>query len=90
MGSFTSVPAVREDVQDADFEVGSIASRDSLLNRCIGELPPGPGLITRNFVVFKSRENKAENFDGAKSLLSSPRSMLGDKSHPVIPGRQYT
>ncbi|OXA45842.1 Nocturnin [Folsomia candida] len=85
MGSFTSVPAVREDVQDADFEVGSIASRDSLLNRCIGELPPGPGLITRNFVVFKSRENKAENFDGAKSLLSSPRSMLGDKSHPVIP-----
>lgn len=64
MGSFTSVPALREDIQDADFDVGSHATRDSLLNRCIGELPSNPGLLTRNFVVFtnaKTRENKSEN-----------------------------
>ena len=54
MGSFTSAPAVREDCQDLDFEVGSSTTRETLLNRCLSELPTSVPLITRNFVTFNT------------------------------------
>ncbi|CAG7734067.1 unnamed protein product [Allacma fusca] len=59
MGSFTSAPAVREDCQDVDFEVGSSTTRDSLLNRCLSELPSSAPLFTRNFVTFNTNYSSA-------------------------------
>lgn len=61
MGSFTSVPAIREDVQDADFDVGPITTREALINRCLSELPPTPPLISRNFVIFNNNDGNGDS-----------------------------
>lgn len=50
MGSFTSVPLTRDDIQDLDIQVPAITTRETLLNRCIAELPKDPPLISRNFI----------------------------------------
>lgn len=78
MGSFTSVPAIKEDVQDADFEVGA-ATRESLLSRCLSELSPpaSQSLLVRNFAVrnkdkFKtiSPEDNNKNSSNSFRLLT--------------------
>lgn len=50
MGSFTSVPLTRDDIQDLDFEVPSVTTRETLLNRCVNELPKSTSLICRKFI----------------------------------------
>lgn len=50
MGSFTSVPLTRDDIQDLDFEIPAVTTRESLLSRCINELPKSTALISRDFI----------------------------------------
>jgi len=73
MGSFTSVPAVREDIQDADFDVGLNTSREALMTRCLNELPATPNLINRSFVLFNKKE---ESLNG--SVEESPSRKLNN------------
>lgn len=50
MGSFTSVPLTRDDIQDLDFEVPAVTTRETLLSRCVNELPKSSSLISRKFI----------------------------------------
>ncbi|ODM98160.1 Nocturnin [Orchesella cincta] len=72
MGSFTSVPLTREDVQDMDFEVPALTTRESLINRCLSELPKNPPLISRNFVHFNDLN------EGQNRMLPSMQSLSYD------------
>jgi len=57
MGSFTSVPALREDSQDVDFEVSSQATRESLISRCLSELPQYAKPLARPFISLSGTGN---------------------------------
>lgn len=90
MGSFTSVPATHEDVQDIDFEVSPHDTRESLINRCINELPHNGLPIRRQFVslvasklVDENGSNKIEKDDilGLERFSVIPQ---GTKKIPVI------
>jgi len=55
MGSFTSVPALREDSQDVDFEVPHHATRASLIHRCLSGLPLASQPISRSFIGVSAK-----------------------------------
>lgn len=68
MGSFTSVPAIREDSQDIDFEVPHYATRETLMERCLSELPLGGQPISRHFEYVNPKPGKRRNLQ----ILPSP------------------
>jgi hypothetical protein len=83
MGSFTSVPALREDSQDVDFEVPHHATRESLIHRCLSELPLSSKPIPRHFVTLNSASSSPPTPPSRLSNLPNGTQDDGDAFLPA-------
>jgi len=75
MGSFTSAPAIREDMQDADFEIPKNNTREALINRCLSGLPVAP--LFREFVSLSPGAGVHEKRSRSMSVDHVPCKLIG-------------